>query len=580
MYTDYEIRQIPLSLKPARTKVERFLGDNGLRIDSLDYYAGVFRLDSDEMVAGGGLCGDVIKCVAVDPALRDEAMTNRLVSHLMSVAAGEGHMLVKLFTKPANKTVFRSLGFRLLAESPQAVFMEIGPDGIESYLTYLRGLRREGSGAAIVMNANPFTLGHRYLIEEASRRCGTLYVIAVREERSQFSYAERLAMIKAGCRDLANVVVCEGSGYAVSADTFPSYFLKKIDDATDTHITLDLDIFATHIAPALGVTERFVGSEPDDRLTARYNEMMRTLLPGKGIAVTEIDRLHSGNAPVSASAVRRALADGSLLRAAALVSPATVPHLIASLAVAALRSEIDVTPKPGLVDRHDSGAHTDMDHALMSRSIDALHPYFLRLARMGYGEVLPQAGDLAEVGKEGEAAMLRATSGVNTHRGALFAVGLAVTAAAHCYYTRSTVTPQELRTCIMELAGGFAPPEQTHGWEVRSRYGVGGASAHARAGYPGLFSRWLPFYSEHRDDENADLKTLLAIMTELDDTNIYFRCGPEAVAKVKQEAGALLENFSVSALEDMNRRFSAERISPGGAADMLSLTILIYSLTH
>lgn len=580
MYTDYEIRQIPLSLKPARMKVERFLGDNGLRIDSLDYYAGVFRVDSDEIVAGGGLCGDVIKCVAVDPALRDEAMTNRLVSHLMSVAGSGGHKSVKLFTKPANAGVFRSLGFRPLAESPQAVFMENGPDGIESYLTYLRGLRREGSGGAIVMNANPFTRGHRYLIDEASRRCGTLYVIAVREERSQFGYAERMAMIREGCRGLDNVVVCEGSGYAVSAATFPSYFLKRIDDATDTHITLDLDIFAGHIAPALGVTARFVGSEPADPLTARYNEMMRTLLPGRGIAVTEIERLQQGGAPVSASAVRRALSEGSLLRAASPVWPSTVPHLIASLATAALRRELDATPKPGLVDRHDSGAHADMDHALMSRGIDALHPYFLRFALMGYGDALPAHEDLAVAGREGEAAMLRATLGVNTHRGALFAAGLAVTAAAHIHYTRGAITPQALRDCVMRLAEGFAPPADTHGGEVRSRYGIGGASDHARAGYPGLFGRWLPFYTEHKNDVNAELKTLLAIMTELDDTNIYFRCGPEVVAAVKREAGTLLENFSVSALEDMNRRFSAERISPGGAADMLALTILVHSLTH
>ena len=127
---------------------------------------------------------------------------------------------------------------------------------------------------------------------------------------------------------------------------------------TSTHITLDLDLFARHIAPALGVKTRFVGSEPIDELTARYNELMQEQLPQHGIEVKTVERLTEGGQAVSASRVRQALADGSLNQASALVPATTVPYLIAHLATDALRVELNTTPKPGLVDRNDNGAHT------------------------------------------------------------------------------------------------------------------------------------------------------------------------------------------------------------------------------
>lgn len=104
------------------------------------------------------------------------------------------------------------------------------------------------------MNANPFTKGHRYLVETASKMVDNLYIIVVKEDKSLFSYQERKSMIEQGTKDIENVVVCKGSDYAISAATFPTYFLKELTDATDTHITLDLDLFSTYIAPALGIS--------------------------------------------------------------------------------------------------------------------------------------------------------------------------------------------------------------------------------------------------------------------------------------------------------------------------------------
>ena len=376
----------------------------------------------------------------------------------------------------------------------------------------------------------------------------------------------------------------EGSDYAISELTFPTYFLKQVTDATDTHITLDLDLFARHITPALGVTTRYVGSEPIDALTARYNELMQDQLPQHGIAVKSVDRLTLDNHPVSASRVRQAIADRSLSQAAALVPPSTIPYLLAHLAADALRTELDTTPKPGLVDRNDNGAHTDMNLPLMSRSIDALQPFMVELALNGYtcGQeaVLPDAGKARCIGIEAEKAMLAATGGVNTHRGALFSMGLTTLAAAWCIGHDGKVNEQKLRELIIEVAGQFAPTSGTHGNNAVNTHGVIGALDLAKAGYPQLFDSWLPHYRAFlsEDATTACHRLLLLIMSELDDTNVIYRVGYEQAQQVKQEAMALLNDYSTDGMEAMNRDFIARNISPGGSADMVALTIFILAL--
>ncbi|MBQ3363853.1 MAG: [Muribaculaceae bacterium] len=583
MYDNFEICDMPLSLKSNRTRVERFLADSGLRLEGVDYYAAVTD-DDGNIIAGGGLQGNVIKCIAVGEAARETGLSNKLLSHLIGMANQQGASSVKVFTKPDNRTVFESMGFKVIASAPRAILMENGMRGISTYTGYLRRMRgdRPEGASAIVMNANPFTLGHRYLVEQAAREASTLYVIAVREDRSAFSYAERLATIQAGCKGLDNVVVVEGSDYAISELTFPTYFLKQVTDATDTHITLDLDLFARHIAPALGVTTRYVGSEPIDELTARYNELMQEQLPQHGITVKTVDRLMQDGQVVSASRVRQALADGSLSQAAALVPATTVPYLIAHLAADAMRAELDTTPKPGLVDRNDNGAHRDMNLAMMNRSIDALQPYFVKLALLGCQDALPETEQVRQIGLEAERAMLNATGGVNTHRGALFSMGLTTLAAAWCMSHNGTAERKALQSLIQQLATGFAPTAGTHGNNAVNAHRVTGALDLAKAGYPQLFSDWLPAYEGwHVDNPStARHKLLLLIMSQLDDTNVIHRVGYEQAQQVKQEAQALLNNYSTDGMEAMNRDYIARNISPGGSADMVALTVFIHAILN
>ena len=582
MYSEFEITNLPLSLKWARQRVERFLQENELRLDHVDFYAVVTRIDSDEILAGGGIENDVIKCLAVSEKLRGTGMMQRLISHLLSAAHAQGHDCVKVFTKPQNQDIFESLGFTLLAQAPKAIFMENGTTGIKAYVCHLHNIackHKQGTCGAIVMNANPFTNGHLALIEWAAAQVHTLYVIAVKEDLSQFSTAERLEMMRSACSKFSNVVVCSGSDYAISAHTFPTYFLKQIDDATDTHITLDLDLFARHIAPALNVSTRFVGSEPTDAVTARYVELMTSLLPGQGIEVKVMNRITSNGSPISASAVRSHLTEGNFDSAAQLVPASTLPYLVAQVACDALQHELETTPKPGLIDKDNSGAHTDMTFSTMQNSIAALRPYFDRLAVMGAAHTLPTAQIICSTGIEAEQAMLAATGGINTHRGALFAIGLTALAATHVMHRNGSITATALRECISRIARDIPSTHDSHGAKAVDTHHVDGALAMAQKGYETLFTSWLPYYRNHSGDPLCAHKALLLIMSQLDDTNVIHRVGYEQAQQVKQMAATTLANCTTHALTQLNDHFVKLNISPGGAADMLALTIMVHRLT-
>ena len=648
-----EIQTLNPTTPRQRQRIEAFLKRNGLRFDDMHYYAAITD-DDGEMIAGGGLKGNVIKCVAVDDAHKGEAIANTLISHLIAHANEEGYSNVMLFTKPKNRQLFESLSFRLLAEAPEAVLMETGIGGINNTVEALKKIREESEKykeynkeckennkeckenseeckeeektnlntstpqhhntttpqhpnpstpqplttttplrGVVVMNCNPFTLGHRYLIEQAAKQVERLFVMVVREDCSLFAYAERKAMVEQGVAHLKNVTVIDGSEYAISQATFPTYFLKRLDDAADTQMLLDLDLFRRHIAPALGATVRFVGTEPTDRLTRRYNQLMHEVLAD----VRETARLEKKGNAVSASRVRKAMEQGDMSTIRQLVPPTTLPYIIAHLATQALQAELDTTPKPGLVDKDNNGAHRDMDYALMQRSIDTLHPYFVQLALLGCADTLPSHTSIRDAGIEAEKAMLAATNGVNTHKGALFSMGLAVVAAAH--EERKIAANEEqilkernggedvlvsLQTTIKALAASFPDTNGTHGSKAKllskGTTAIKGALDNAREGYEMLFAEWLPFYIERRKEHDAHTlhKTLLRIMCDLDDTNVIYRTDLATAEEVKLEARALLDNFSETALKDMDRHYTTRNISPGGAADMLSLTIFIGSI--
>lgn len=596
MYSPYEIREIPLSLKTCRNMVSEFLRRQDLDMEEVERYFGVFDAD-DRMVGGGGLSGILIKEIALSEECRGEALANTLLSRLLQEARDGGIQNPMLVTKPRNEAMFASLGFHTVAKAEKAVLMESNPRGIKSYCEKLRKIaadsapgRPDARVGVIVMNCNPLTLGHRYLIEEAAKRVDRLYVIPVEENQSEFSTSERVGMLQAVTAGFGNVTLCPGSRYIISSATFPTYFLKEKSEGSIVQMEIDADLFRRHIAPALGATVRFVGSEPFSEITEAYNEAMQRSFADGPLKLEIVERKCVDGIPVSATRVRRHIANGRAALAFVLTPKETHPYIIAHATAYALDYELRLTPKPGLVDRHDSGSHTDMDYSTMRRSIEALEPYFVTFAKMGKRDSLPAHEEIVAAGIEAENTMMKATGGVNTHRGALFTLGLFTIAASHIYYESPSIGCREflerLRNEVKELASGFKGAENSHGSEVCRRFGIKGVADLAREGYASVFDGIFCFEKELEDitsspaalSEEDGLRMLLRIMSLLDDTNVFHRGGKEGSDFVKRQAAKILGNFDKDSLSGANREFIARNISPGGAADMLSLYVFVRSM--
>lgn len=201
---------------------------------------------------------------------------------------------------------------------------------LNKYIENLKTVRKvqlQGDAGAIVMNANPFTLGHRYLIEKALEQCSILYVFVVEEDKSKFSFETRFQLVKEGSSDLKNVVVLPSGKFIISALTFPEYFRKDVQNDIVIDVSKDLSLFGTKIAPALNITKRFVGEEPADYITNQYNRSMMEILPEYGIEVIEIERKKSNTSIISASLVRKAVEEGNWKKLHTLVPETTFRYL-------------------------------------------------------------------------------------------------------------------------------------------------------------------------------------------------------------------------------------------------------------
>jgi len=215
-------------------------------------------------------------------------------------------------------------------EYANSVMPRLIPD-IPVYLNDLKKYRQnlENCGA-IVMNCNPFTLGHKYLIEYATSRVEHLYLFVVEEDKSEFSFKDRYKLVIQNIKDLKNVTVLPSGKFIISSQTFDDYFGKSgvsEEQAVEQDVSFDLLIFAAAIAPTLNIKTRFVGQEPFDPLTRHYNEEMKKLLPEYGCDVVEIPRLEKDGGAVSASRVRKFLKDGNFEEIRKIVPAATFRYL-------------------------------------------------------------------------------------------------------------------------------------------------------------------------------------------------------------------------------------------------------------
>ena len=268
--------------------------------------------ESDTLIATGSRWGNILKCIAVDDSHRGEDLTATVLTQLRQDAFSHGYSHLFLYTKPQNEFMFSNLFFYPVARTDTVLLMENHQDGIRSFLSTLSASAGEPIGAA-VMHCDPFTKGHRHLIETAAKECGRVYVFVLSEDRGTFSAKDRLEMVRLGTQDLPNVTVLPTGPYLISAATFPTYFLKEREKAGQIQCLLDIDIFTRYFGPKFGIQRRYVGTEPLSPMTAQYNEALAAALPAKGIALHQVPRLESEGRPISASAARASLQDAQAL---------------------------------------------------------------------------------------------------------------------------------------------------------------------------------------------------------------------------------------------------------------------------
>ncbi len=332
MSEEFVVRDILFSISLEKQKLTEFLSLHGLVFEqNIEYAVGLFL--GEELVGCGCAAGNILKCFALNPELRGQNALGTLIAHLSRERFQEGHTELFVVTRPANSPLFIGCGFYLLAKTDDVALLENRKDGPLIYAQSLIGAHPAADAGAIVMNCNPFTLGHRYLIEYAAARCPQLYIFVVEEDRSAFPFEVRYRLVKEGTSDLKNVQVCPSGPYMISAATFPSYFLKKHENAVRIQSALDINLFATQIAPAFHITKRFAGEEPLDPVTQEYNAAMADVLPRHGVAYIQIPRKQIQGAPISASRVRALMAQDDLEQAMALVPTATANYLKESMGI-------------------------------------------------------------------------------------------------------------------------------------------------------------------------------------------------------------------------------------------------------
>lgn len=309
-----------------RQRARAFIERQGLVFEGpVDNLIGIF--EAGELIAAGARDRNVLKMIAIEPSHRSGPLLGELFGELVRLGFAAGHEGLLVFTRPEAVPTFEALNCSVLASHGKVALLEYG-NRFSRYLEAHRPLVREGNNGAVIMNCNPFTNGHRYLVQEAAKRVDTLYLFVVREDRSAFPFAVRHRLVREGVEDLPNVVVLDTSDYMVSAATFPSYFLRQSDAASVIQAELDVLLFARRIAPFFNVRTRFVGSEPYCDATRAYNDAMRRILPRWGIAAVEIERKKSEGAWISASAVRAAVGRGDVDGLESLVPRSTLSWLL------------------------------------------------------------------------------------------------------------------------------------------------------------------------------------------------------------------------------------------------------------
>ncbi len=283
-------------------QVKCLLENQGLRFEekvthTIGYY------DQDQLIATGSLYENVIKMIAIDPKYQGENLTSVIMTTLVRKLHSQGISKYFLFTTPKNKHIFESFSLSLIVENEDIVLFENDVETIVESLTVLKNKLNlpTGKTAAIVMNCNPVTNGHLYLINICSQQNDHVIIFLVEENRSIFPFDTRFNLLTEATKQYKNVHIIPSTQYIISRATFPTYFLKELNDASMAFMKIDIAIFIKYFMPIFSIDERYVGDEPLDPTTNAYNETMKLMLKEHLVV---IKRLEHNQSVVSASLAR------------------------------------------------------------------------------------------------------------------------------------------------------------------------------------------------------------------------------------------------------------------------------------
>lgn len=315
----YTMRQIKLH------ETFNLLTENNLRIDHLSTYTlGVF--DYGKLIGTGTIYKNVIKLLAVNKDYRNENILAAIITELIKQLAKRKIYKYFVFTTPENIDAFKTFGFHLISVTPQVAYLENNFYPISEKLTQIASSlpNKEGSRAAIVMNCNPITNGHLFLIEHAAKNEDHVIIFLVEEDKSLFPFELRKKLIEQAITHLTNVTIIGSTEYIISSITFPSYFVKDLTDGAELQMELDAVVFNDYFMPIFNIDKRYVGTEPMDFFTKNYNETLKRILDDKLVI---IERLLLKNQVVSATLVRKHFKENRLLAIKHLVPESTYQFL-------------------------------------------------------------------------------------------------------------------------------------------------------------------------------------------------------------------------------------------------------------
>lgn len=327
-----------------RAALEAFLQGQGLKYEEPVEFS-VVLIREGEMIATGSLDKNVIKCVAVREDCRGLGLLPAVMTELINRLYIRGETRYFVYTKPENRRLFGSMGLYEVASTDRVLLMENQKDGFSHYLQQLKEETAAqgapcdmtsfdyepkggvGEVGAVVVNCNPFTLGHRYLIEQAAAECSWLHVFVLSTKQGWLTPEDRFRMVQLGIQDVKNVILHGTSDYLVSPAVFPAYFLRDKEKAFTVNCELDILLFCGYIAKSLRIQRRYVGTEPLNPIAAQYNAILKETLPQWGMTFEEVNRLEQGGSPISASRVREAYERGKLEDCIGLVPDTTIAYL-------------------------------------------------------------------------------------------------------------------------------------------------------------------------------------------------------------------------------------------------------------